>query len=81
MPIRGWDMNLPPPIGHIPSSEHAEETLAKAVAWAANNYGGAFRIPNLKVVEGWSNRLEAISDSAAGKLGLEKAVLKHPFSR
>jgi threonine dehydrogenase-like Zn-dependent dehydrogenase len=56
-----------------------EARLERAVVWAAKNYGTQFRIPNVKIVEGAENGIQAIKDVNEGKVSLTKVVIKHPL--
>ncbi|EUC29977.1 hypothetical protein COCCADRAFT_7880 [Bipolaris zeicola 26-R-13] len=76
---RAWDMNLPPPIGSITANQEWESRLVEAVSWAAENYGERFQIPNLRVIEGFKEGIEAIKASGEGRISFEKVAIKHPF--
>ncbi|KAF9769206.1 hypothetical protein IL306_013395 [Fusarium sp. DS 682] len=77
--VRAWELNLPPPIGHIPANEQWENRLVDTVSWAAENYSRGFRVPNLRVIEGLEEAIEVIKASSEGKISFEKVAIKHPF--
>ncbi|EUC43351.1 hypothetical protein COCMIDRAFT_101114 [Bipolaris oryzae ATCC 44560] len=76
---RAWDTNLPPPIGYIAADQEWESRLIGTVDWVAGNYGQRFRIPNLRVIQGLREGIEAIKASGEGKISFEKFAIKHPF--
>jgi NADPH:quinone reductase-like Zn-dependent oxidoreductase len=76
---RAWELNLPPPIGHVPANEQWESRLIDTVSWVAENYGKGFHVPNLRVIEGLKEGIEAIKASGEGKISFEKIAIKHPF--
>jgi hypothetical protein len=47
--------------------------------WAMKNYGKGFRIPNVTVVSGGQEGIEAIKDVFAGKRNFQKVVIQHPI--
>lgn len=76
---RAWDLNLPLPIGYVPANEQWESRLIDTLFWVAENYGNGFRVPNLRVIEGFKKGIETIKASGEGKIGFQKAAIKHPF--
>lgn len=56
-----------------------QEKMDEAFVWALENYGKGFVMPNVKVVKGGQESLEALRLSAAGKASLEKFTIQHPL--
>ncbi|KAF9766225.1 hypothetical protein IL306_001389 [Fusarium sp. DS 682] len=76
---RAWELQLPPPIGHISANKQWESRLVEVVSWAAENYGDGFRIPNIRVVQRLEEGIKALRASVDGKISFEKVAIKHPF--
>ncbi|KAH6868921.1 hypothetical protein B0T10DRAFT_534029 [Thelonectria olida] len=57
---RAWELHLPPPIGFVSADPEGESRLVNIVDWVASEYGTAFRIPNVSVIEGANAALEAV---------------------
>ncbi|KAI1084712.1 hypothetical protein F5B20DRAFT_522927 [Whalleya microplaca] len=54
--------------------------LPAVVEWVLSNYKAtAFRIPNVKVISGAEEGVQAIRDVFAGKVSLQKVVIQHPL--
>jgi threonine dehydrogenase-like Zn-dependent dehydrogenase len=56
-----------------------QEKMDEAFTWAIEHYGNGFVMPNVKVVKGGQESLEALRISAAGSASLEKFAIQHPL--
>lgn len=56
-----------------------QEKMNEAFVWALKNYGKQFVMPNVKVIEGEQEALDAIRCSAGGKASFEKLTIQHPL--
>lgn len=56
-----------------------QEKMNEAFVWALENYGKKFVMPNVKVIGGEQEALDAIRRSAAGKASFEKFTIQHPL--
>jgi NADPH:quinone reductase-like Zn-dependent oxidoreductase len=76
---RSRDFPFPPPLPIAKASPEWDSRLEKAMEWAMKNYGKGFRIPNVTVVSGGQEGIEAIKDVFAGKRNFQKVVIQHPI--
>ncbi|KAK2685634.1 hypothetical protein QWA68_015431 [Fusarium oxysporum] len=76
---RAWDLHLLPPIGFTPADHEKEARLVKVTDWVAVEYGKAFSIPNLTVIEEEAAALQAIQMSGEGQVKFKKIAIKHPL--
>jgi ABC-type amino acid transport substrate-binding protein len=65
----------------MPADEEMETRLTKVMYWAAREYGKAFRIANMSVIEGVDAALQAIQSSGEGQVQFKKLAIKHPLAR
>jgi len=56
-----------------------QEKMDEAFTWAIEHYGNGFVMPNVKVVKGGQESLQALRISAAGSASLEKFAIQHPL--
>ncbi|KAH7258866.1 uncharacterized protein BKA55DRAFT_687160 [Fusarium redolens] len=76
---RAWDLHLPPPVGFTPADHEKETRLVKVTDWVAREYGVAFSIPNVSVIQGVDAALQAIQMSGEGQVKFKKLAIKHPL--
>ncbi|KAJ4037772.1 hypothetical protein NW761_006228 [Fusarium oxysporum] len=76
---RAWDLHLPPPLGLRPADHEKEKQLLEVTNWVAREYGTAFRIPDVSVIQGVDAALQAIRTSGDGQVKFKKYAIKHPL--
>lgn len=76
---RSRDFPSPPPLAIVKGSPEWDLKLEKAVEWAMKNYAKDFRIPNVTVVSGGQEGIQAIQDVFVGKRSFQKVVIQHPL--
>lgn len=79
---RSVDIVVVSPQGHevvFFANSSWQEKMNEAFEWALQNYGNKFVMPNVKVIKGEQDALDAIRCAAAGKASLEKFTIQHPL--
>ncbi|UPK91275.1 hypothetical protein LCI18_002210 [Fusarium solani-melongenae] len=77
--VAGRTFDFPSPGGFAKAQPERDAPLRKASQWAAEQYGKGFVVPRVRVVKDVNLAIQAIRDSADGKISFEKVAIKHPL--